>query len=68
MYSFIKVIDKGGNRRCVNSRYIEEVVEVDENRCFIYMAFNSPNAYEQDYIEVNMPYNEMLNVLAEARG
>lgn len=58
----IKAFD-ADNRRFVNIRHIEEVVEVDKNMCRIYMAFNVPDAVEQDYFEVNQTYDEIVSMI-----
>lgn len=47
-------------RRLINTKYIEEIVEINENSCRIYMAFSVSNATEQDYFEVNMSYDEVV--------
>ncbi len=51
------------NRRFINIKHIEEVVEVDKNECRIYMAFSVPDATEQDYFEVDMPYDEVVAMI-----
>ena len=63
MTKFIGFTDVNGKKRIVNVDYIEEIIEIDENSCCIYMAFNCPNAIEQDYFIIKKPYKEMFNVL-----
>ncbi len=61
MSKFIEIKAFGcENRRLINIKHIEEVVEIDENSCRIYMAFSVPNAEEQDYFEVDMSYDEVV--------
>lgn len=48
------------NRRLINTKYIEEIVEIGKNSCRIYMAFSVPNATDQDYFEVDMSYDEVI--------
>ena len=50
MSGFIKITDKDGNRRLLNVNYIEEVLDIDNVESEILLAFNCPNATEQDYI------------------
>lgn len=66
MKGFIEIVDKVGKRRCLNVRHIEEVCEVGEHHCNIYMAFNCPDAYEQDYFQVRKSYDEIVALIREA--
>lgn len=69
MSKFIEIKAFGSeNRRFVNTKHIEEVVEVDENMCRIYMAFSVPDADEQDYFEVDMPYDEVVAMIKKEGG
>ena len=63
---FIAIIGKDGKRRLLNVRHIEEVCEVGEHHCNIYMAFNTPNAIEQDYFQVRQSYDEIVDLIVEA--
>ena len=64
MSEFIDIHSKyDKNRRFINIKYIEEVVEVDENTCRIFMAFNVPDAIEQDYFDVDNPYDEIVSMI-----
>lgn len=63
MERFIEVIDLNKKRIFLNINYIEEVVELDENSCYIYMAFNCPDAIEQDYHIVERPYDEIVALI-----
>ena len=62
---FIEIVNKGGKRQFINIDYIEVVAEIDEERSYIYLAFNVPNAIEQDYHEVNIPYAELVYMILE---
>ena len=67
MSGFIEVTRKNGHRRLINIRHIEEVMETsNKNICSIYMAFNIPNAIEQDYIEVAESYDAIIEKIADA--
>ena len=63
MSGFICIVDKNGKRHCLNARYIEEIAEVDEKSCCIYMAFVCPHANEQDYIEVEISYDSVVDLI-----
>ena len=65
MKRFIEIIDSNKKRRFLNIDHIEEVVESNENSCYIYMAFNSPNNEEQDYFLVDKPYDEIVSMILE---
>ena len=66
MKGFIEIVTKGNKPRLINVRYIEEVAEVDKHHCEIYMAFNSPTAYEQDHYYVHMSYDIIVELIREA--
>ena len=67
MSGFIEIVDKNKNRRLLNVRYIEEVSEkITKDGCYIYLAFNAPNAIEQDYFEVAESYDAITEKIAEA--
>ena len=63
MNGFIEIIDQNKRRRFINISHIEEIAEIDENICYIYLAFNSPNAVEQDYFIINKPYDEIVSLI-----
>lgn len=64
MKGFIEVI--AGRRHLINVRHIEEVIEGGDGSCTIYIAFNPPNTYEQDNLEVNQSYDEIVALIKEA--
>jgi hypothetical protein len=67
MSGFIEIVDKNKNRRLLNVRHIEEVAEkITKDGCYIYLAFNTPNAIEQDYFEVAESYDSIINKISEA--
>lgn len=66
MKGFIEIVGKDNKTRLLNVRYIEEVCEIGENHCNIYMAFNCPNATDQDYFQVRLPYNVVVDLIKEA--
>lgn len=67
MSGFIEIIDKNKNRRLLNVRHIEEVAEkITKDGCYIYLAFNTPNAIEQDYFEVAESYSSVIEKIADA--
>ena len=67
MSGFIEVVDKNKRRRLLNIKHIEEVMEnITKGGCCIYLAFNTPNAIEQDYIEVSETYNSIVGKICEA--
>ena len=69
MKGFIEIIDnKGGRRKLVNVRHIEEIWENDEESCTIYKAFNFPNAIEADHYNVRKSYDEIVALIKEAMG
>lgn len=63
---FIEITDKSGVKHLVNIRYIEEVAESDNgDGCWIYLAFNCPDANAQDYFRVSEPYEVIKKLLME---
>lgn len=65
MKRFIEIIGSDKKRRLLNINHIEEIVEKDENNCYVYMAFNEPDAIEQDYFLVNKPYDKIVSMIKE---
>lgn len=64
MSGFIEIRPIFNNsRRFINIKHIEEVVEIDENSCRIFMAFNVPDATEQDYFDADKPYDEIVSMI-----
>ena len=63
MKGFIEIKTKDKYRRLINIRHIEEVCEKEGGGCSIYMAFNSPMAYEQDYFDVDMSFDEVIDLI-----
>ena len=68
MSAFIKITDKDGNRRLLNVNYIEEVIDLDNGKSEINLAFNCPNATEQDNIIVNIPFDELAEMIRNAES
>ena len=69
MKGFIEIKPAGGgNRRLINIRHIEEVIENADGACTIYFAFNAPDAYEQDNIDTNNSFDEIVAFIREAVG
>jgi hypothetical protein len=68
MKGFIEIKTKDKYRRLINVNFIEEVCERDGGACSVYMAFNSPMAYEQDYFEVIQSYDEIVALIKEAQN
>lgn len=67
MKGFIEITHKScGARRLINIRHIEEVIENADGACTIYMAFNVPNAIEQDYIDTDKSFDEIVELIKEA--
>ena len=65
---FLDICDTKGVRHLVNLRYIEEIVEAEDGGgCWIHLAFNCPNAVEQDYIRVNESFETMKILLSGGR-
>lgn len=59
MEQFIEVHIKEG-KRLINLRWVEEIRENKDGRATIYFAFNCPNSIDQDYMNVDESYNEIL--------
>jgi hypothetical protein len=67
MSGFIEIVDKKKCRRLINVRHIEEVAEnITKDGCYIYLAFNTPNAIEQDYFEVAESYDAITEKITES--
>ena len=56
MAKFIELPLIDGQMVCINANYIEEIRSIDDDTCIIYMAFNIPDAVDQETLRVNMPY------------
>ena len=68
MNGFIEIHCTNGVRRLINTRYIEEIVEENAEMCSIYMAFNVPDAYEQDHFHVIDDYKELIDKIKNCMG
>ena len=66
--SFMEVVDSQDKRHLINIRHIEEIAEIDDKSCYIYLAFNCPNANEQDYYLINEPYEVIKALIKAKRG
>ena len=47
-------------KRLINLRWVEEIRENRDGRATIYFAFNCPDSIDQDYMNVDESYNEIL--------
>lgn len=63
MAKFIEVTSRDGTKRLINVNLIEEVQAVENDEAVIYLAFNCPNAFEQDYIRTKESYSEVKKML-----
>lgn len=67
MSGFIEIICADEKRRLLNIMHIEEVVETEtKGKCLIYMAFNCPDAMEQDYFEVKESYDAIIQKISDS--
>lgn len=66
MSGFIKITDITGNRRLINVNYIEEVLDLDNGKSEINLAFNCPNATEQDSVIVNVSFDKLVEMILNA--
>lgn len=66
MTNFIEIEQPYGTRHLVNVNYIEEVVDCGNGQCVIYLVFNAPDAYEQDSIQLDIPYDEVVSMIKGA--
>lgn len=60
MEQFIEVHIEG-EKRLINLRWVEDIKKDPDGSAIIYFAFNYPDSYNQDYIEVDESYSEILN-------
>lgn len=68
MNGFIEIKSAGGgNRRLVNIRHIEEIIENADGTCKIYFAFICTGAVEQYFIETTQSYEEIKSKIWECR-
>ena len=58
MDNFIEV-HCDGERRFINTAWIEEIREGNNHKATKYFAFASPNGYEQDFVKVNETYDQI---------
>lgn len=68
MSSFIEIKTAGAQRRLINTRYIEEVVDMGSAGCRVFMAFSVPNAIDQDYFDVCQSYEEIVSLIMDGGG
>ena len=66
MRGFIEILNRNDKLVLINVNHIEEVVEYDKDSCNIYLAFNSPNSYEQDYYHIKESYDAIKSKIEEA--
>lgn len=66
MKGFIEIVTKDNHRRLVNIQRIEEVCEVGEHHCNIYMASTNPTGGELFYHQVRKSYNEIVTLVKGA--
>lgn len=65
MKGFIEVTAKNGTH-LLNVKYIEDVWEDEDGKFTIYLAFNAPDADEQDHIFPYESYDEVKRMIEEA--
>lgn len=66
MKGFIDVTDIAGERRLINVRHIEEIAKDDEERCTIYMAYHPPHGIDQNYVIVDMSFDEIKETISKS--
>ena len=66
MKNFIEVTDERSKKHLINIRHIEEVVECDDNRCFVYLDVVSGET--QDYYTINKPYETIKLLIMQKEG
>ena len=62
MNKFIEVHEEG-NPRLVNLAWVEEIRPMGDKQACIYFAFSVPNHSDQDFLEVDESYNELLSMI-----
>ena len=65
MKGFIEVTAENGTH-LLNVKYIEDVCEDVDGECTIYLAFNAPDAVQQDYVLPYESYDEVKKKIEEA--
>ena len=60
MEQFIEVHTEGA-KRLINLRWVEDIKKDPDESAIIYFAFNYPDSYNRDYIEVDESYSEILS-------
>lgn len=65
MKGFIEVTTENGTH-LLNVKHIEDVWKDEDGECTIYLAFNVPDAVEQDYILPYESYDEVKKKIEEA--
>ena len=67
MAKIIEVTTLDCKKVMVNTRWIELIEEKDSGTA-VYLAFNMPNAYEQDYIYTQESYEEVKMKVCGCNG
>lgn len=67
MKGFIEVHHKNGIH-LLNVKHIEDVWQDNSGKCTIWLAFNTPDATEQDMIAPRESYDEVKRMIEEAMG
>ena len=63
MADFIQVHAKStGKAFLINLNWVEEIIDYDEGPT-IFLAFNIPDAVEQDYLETEESYEDIFNMI-----
>ena len=60
MEQFVEVHTKEG-KRLINLRWVEVILKEPDGGATICFAFNEPGSINQDYIETDESYSEILN-------
>ena len=67
MKNFIEVVSEDKRKHLININHIEEIAELDENRCFIYLDVVCGNE-TQDYYVINEPYEAIKKLIESKEG
>lgn len=69
MPNFIEVTSAAtGKKHLINLAWIEEIRKDTSESVTIYLAFTSPNSYEQDYLRVRESYEEIKRKVGAEDG
>lgn len=66
MKGFIEIIAKDGKRKLLNVQRIEEISEVGEHHCKIFIATDATVMGEQFHYEVRKSYDEIVALIEKA--